>query len=77
MDTETSAVAPVEEPVEQTKGGEKPMNGFNPSHLLNGTPSEEDLTPPSLNGHHHSPTVPKKAPLEITPEVIEVKPTIE
>lgn len=73
MDTETIAVAPVETPVEQKKDGEKPSNGL--SHLLNGTLNEEDLTPPSVNGHH-SPNVAKKAPLEITPEIIEVQPTI-
>jgi hypothetical protein len=74
MDTETIAVAPVEVSAEQKKDGEKPMNGL--SHLLNGAPNEEDLTPPSVNGHH-SPTIAKKAPLEITPEIIEVQPTIE
>jgi len=72
MDTETSAVAPVE----QIKDGEKTLNGFSPSHLLNSAPNEEDLTPPSLNGHH-SPMAAKKAPIQHTPEIIEVQPTIE
>ncbi|XP_059490029.1 long-chain-fatty-acid--CoA ligase ACSBG2 [Neocloeon triangulifer] len=72
METEnlSAEVAPVEQvvPKDDEPKGHK-VNGFS----LVDSSNEEDLTPPSVNGHH-SPVQTKKQP---APQVIEVQPTIE